>query len=1324
MKRVHQYHKVLEKDLTESKQLEQDAKAVTKDQLDDLTEKLSEFILKFEDSIFKYDEACVTFAGSYSTLSKDLENMLDLHLDQSITFTRRLSKMKSLYAKFDKQRAAPIGTDTQSTPSLSTNQLAAQIEKLLQVHGDTQKQTQQLLHHYSSQSNARETRGDRSDSSHVRLPKISLPKFNGNIMKYQEFMDLFTSTIHKSKGLSPVEKFSYLKDCLTDEALEAISGYHTTDANYQVVLELLKERFGDRQKALNAHYVALMNLPAATNKTSSLRSLVDQLEEHFRSLEACGEDVEQHMFIVMIQNKLPQHTTLQLEIAKTAAGEQWSTGSLRKALKEYTKAKEAAEPQSAPTAEKENPQQLKKSTPYTPYSSTSALLHTDRSRGPKCFFCRASHYSDECTKFRSAELRKAQIQDRCFRCLKSSHRAAQCTINRLCYHCSQPHHRSLCPTKFGSSTSASSSGSALTADAEPFTPCSTTTEPTLISTGEQVYMQTALVHTVSGTTDVKARLLFDTGASRSYITEELRQRLHLLTVRKDTIANASFGSAKRKQQTLDAVNLSIRLSDGTLKPIAANVVPIISSSIQRMPLDRSLHPSLQKLELAEPLIDKPERVTIDILIGGDYYHEFILGDRITFADGLLLLDSQVGFVCAGKSSPASNRYEHQSLLFSSEPIDPQLDLERFWSIEDLCSSRNPSDDDFIAESQFEEDVQFRDGRYVVQWPWKTGEFDLRDDFGLAHGRLRSLLHRLHGQPEVLTKYNDILLEQKNMGIIEEVQDEDEDTLKHYLPHHCVVKPDKTTTKLRLVYDASAKSSKNACSLNDCLYRGPVLLPELGGMLLRFRVFPIAVCSDVEKAFLQIGLHEKDRDVTRFLWVKDITKPLSKHNLVVYRFCRVPFGVVSSPFLLAATLRHHLTESKVPSASDVLANTYVDNVLHGVNSIPEAKNYYTSMKSVFTEASMNLREWCSNSEELMSSIPVHDRAKADTQKILGMDWDTLEDTLNVTDTNASARLVRSKRELLQAIAMFFDPLGLHSPLVTRAKLLLQQVWRLNCGWDDPLPQNVMSEWLRLAPEFDDASKKRIPRYCSNSGASRHTLHVFCDASLSAYGVAAYLESVGETTSSNLIFSKSRLAPIKPSPKLTIPRMELLAAALGAEVASYLQAQLSLTLHETCLWIDSTCVLGWIKSKKSLPAFIARRVAIIHSCGAEYRYVPSKDNPADLPSRGTSHLADEKLWWHGPTWLRDHSIPRPDMVDLTESESLRSKKKGEFDSSPPHKKKEKKKEGDGHDSLFPDDILCESTQLAGEGPTESESIRSKRKGNDGRPITLVVMKMYFG
>ena len=146
---------------------------------------------------------------------------------------------------------------------------------------------------------------------------------------------------------------------------------------------------------------------------------------------------------------------------------------------------------------------------------------------------------------------------------------------------------------------------------------------------------------------------------------------------------------------------------------------------------------------------------------------------------------------------------------------------------------------------------------------------------------------------------------------------------HYLPHHCVAK-DSHTTKLRLVYDASARTSRDNPSLNDCLYRGPVLLPDLTGVLLRFRLHPIAISSDVEKAFLQLSLAQEDRDVTRFLWVRDTSQPPSAENLVTYRFCRVPFGVISSPFLLGATLKHHLEASNLPDASSILQNTYVDN----------------------------------------------------------------------------------------------------------------------------------------------------------------------------------------------------------------------------------------------------------------------------------------------------------------------------------------------------------------------------------------------------------------
>ena len=135
--------------------------------------------------------------------------------------------------------------------------------------------------------------------------------------------------------------------------------------------------------------------------------------------------------------------------------------------------------------------------------------------------------------------------------------------------------------------------------------------------------------------------------------------------------------------------------------------------------------------------------------------------------------------------------------------------------------------------------------------------------------------------------------------------------------------------MRIVYDASAKISSKALSLNDCLHTGPNLIQRLQNMLLTFRSHKIAFTADIEKAFLQIELNTQDRDATRFLWLKDVAKSANNpDNLVVYRFCRVLLGAAPSPYLLNATIQHHLIKQNDWTSEDLQRSIYMDNVLTG------------------------------------------------------------------------------------------------------------------------------------------------------------------------------------------------------------------------------------------------------------------------------------------------------------------------------------------------------------------------------------------------------------
>ena len=166
-----------------------------------------------------------------------------------------------------------------------------------------------------------------------------------------------------------------------------------------------------------------------------------------------------------------------------------------------------------------------------------------------------------------------------------------------------------------------------------------------------------------------------------------------------------------------------------------------------------------------------------------------------------------------------------------------------------------------------------------------------------------LLKRLRNNHVLFEEYDNIIKPQLAEGIVERVEDTYREPGKvHYIPPREVIREESSTTKLRIVCDASARI-KNQPSLNDCLEKGPCMLPNIFDIIIRFRCFKYAVTSDIKSAVLNIRVSDIDRDFLRFLWNDDIHK--DNPEIVTYRFTSVAFGITSSPFLLGATILVHM-----------------------------------------------------------------------------------------------------------------------------------------------------------------------------------------------------------------------------------------------------------------------------------------------------------------------------------------------------------------------------------------------------------------------------------
>ena len=423
-------------------------------------------------------------------------------------------------------------------------------------------------------------------------------------------------------------------------------------------------------------------------------------------------------------------------------------------------------------------------------------------------------------------------------------------------------------------------------------------------------------------------------------------------------------------------------------------------------------------------------------------------------------------------------------------------------------------------------------------------------------------------------------------------------------------------------------------------------------------------------YLQIELAPEDRPFHRFLW-----RNLEDRDPDEYEFNRLVFGVNSCPFQAQLVTHLHAEKNaeKYPAAADaVLQSTYMDDTMDSTADEEGAKELYHQLSELWQTAGMHARKWISNSEEVLKIIPEVDRAtevdldsgQLPTLKTLGVLWKAKEDTFTfTTSSNATIPRIHTKRSFLSRIATLFDPIGLLSPYIIRAKIIMQEVWISGHDWDQALPTQLSEKIDDWFADLKHVNKIHVPRCLQPAGAINHTeLHFFCDASEQAYAVVGYQKTIYEDESVVVrqVIAKSKVAPLNA---VSIPRLELLGSTMGAKIAVQVAKSLKINQDAIVYWSDSQSVLWWISRRsRTLKTFVANRVAKIQqiSSGMQWRYVPTAQNPADLATRGTNveDLATNQLWWEGPPYLREPSRenwPPPIQMEKPGKETVDEQKK---------------------------------------------------------------------
>ena len=605
-----------------------------------------------------------------------------------------------------------------------------------------------------------------------KLPKLTLQHFTGDITKFCTFWEGFQSAVHNNPGLSCIDKFNYLKSILDGNAARAIQGLPLTEGNYEVAVKILQERFGKKQQIISAHMEELLKLQACQkDKASQIRYVYDKINVHVRGLEALGITSDQYrsLLIPIIISRLPQEISLQ--VARHTSRDIWSITELLELIQKEVEVRELTEQISLKDKKAQGVNILKPCKP--PPSTTSSFFTKGESQKTfiKCSYCRGEHFSSECTKVTSSKAGKSILQKEghCFVCLRTGNLSRSCQNKRNCRNCSGRHHQLICSNldiqekeaeqfKENGATIVSQVNSPAVRQQGGSQPENqvVTAAARSNTSNRGVVLQTAKTYAFGPDPNSKqlVQVLFDLCSQRTYIAEELKQKLNLKSLKTETLNLNTFRTDKFRKQKCDLIEINLEGRDGSVIRLKPLVFPIICS-----PLSSSINinefPHLQGLEFVDDLDGSQD--CIDLLVGADQYFQIVSGDTIRgeSENGPVAMRSKLGWLLVGPvinfesdvSDCISNLViEGNSSYDARKNKDQELvqTLKRFWEIEqcgvednldkrtnEFCDSltgvekqRQGNENNVSFSGQEKQvcsnhfDAQFKGKRYEVGLPWQ------------------------------------------------------------------------------------------------------------------------------------------------------------------------------------------------------------------------------------------------------------------------------------------------------------------------------------------------------------------------------------------------------------------------------------------------------------------------------------------------------------------------------------------------------------------------------------------------------------------------------